>query len=47
MQKPLNRDAIKLAAMATMACNHFAQALLPAARCCTPCWWTSAILPRR
>ena len=29
MQKPLNRDAIKLAAMATMACNHFAQALLP------------------
>lgn len=29
MSKPLSRDAVKLAAMATMACNHFALALMP------------------
>ena len=29
-QKPLSREAIKLLAMAAMACNHAAQALLPA-----------------
>ena len=30
MQKPLSREGIKLAALAAMAGNHFAQALLPA-----------------
>ena len=29
-QKPLSRDTVKLIAMAAMACNHFAHALLPA-----------------
>ena len=28
--RPFSRDGIKLAAMLTMACNHFAIALLPA-----------------
>lgn len=30
INRPFSRDGIKLAAMATMACNHFAIALLPA-----------------